>query len=326
MKYPVFFLFTLILLVAAPLPVIAVDLEAGPIWSNADAQSKCPAVCDPSGSWHGQWVTTIQGKMSVCGCNVVGPYTLDIEVGPIWNNSDAQDKCQNACSRYGTWNGHWKTTVPGAMSVCGCRFTPEHLKDWTKKTLDDSRGNCNYTKGQCVSGSDKNCWICDDQDRDHLDMTLTGSTSYVTELKKDVRLPTDGRYIYVYRGTDDKFLLRPFDRAVSSSSCTTLYNKSRYSDNYKDGSYMHVRHSQLNGGWDPLWSAGELKIWDRKITVINNESGHFKPTVANVQQAVNALKAWNIPGANSVSWGDFKDHSANLSDSECKSIIGHEEL
>ncbi|ARN76013.1 mannan-binding lectin [Oceanicoccus sagamiensis] len=45
------------------------DIDAGPIWSNTDAQGKCPAVCaDTARVWNGQWTTTEAGVMSVCGC------------------------------------------------------------------------------------------------------------------------------------------------------------------------------------------------------------------------------------------------------------------
>lgn len=44
------------------------DVDAGPIWSNDDAQTKCPTVCENNGGWNGQWTTTVPGIMSVCGC------------------------------------------------------------------------------------------------------------------------------------------------------------------------------------------------------------------------------------------------------------------
>jgi hypothetical protein len=45
----------------------------------------------------------------------------DINAGPIWSNTDAQGKCPNVCADVArTWNGQWKTTQPGVMSVCGC--------------------------------------------------------------------------------------------------------------------------------------------------------------------------------------------------------------
>jgi hypothetical protein len=46
-----------------------VSLEAGPIWSTADAQGKCPAVCQRNNAkWNGDWRTTVEGRMSTCDC------------------------------------------------------------------------------------------------------------------------------------------------------------------------------------------------------------------------------------------------------------------
>jgi hypothetical protein len=48
----------------------ALDVNAGPIWSNDDAKVKCPvAAAAANGVWNGQWTTTVFGKMSVCGVN-----------------------------------------------------------------------------------------------------------------------------------------------------------------------------------------------------------------------------------------------------------------
>jgi len=45
------------------------DVLAGPLWSNADAQAKCPAICASyGGTWNGQWTTVVPGRMSVAGC------------------------------------------------------------------------------------------------------------------------------------------------------------------------------------------------------------------------------------------------------------------
>ncbi len=49
--------------------------------------------------------------------------TISVEAGPIWNQADAQRKCpQVAKANGGTWNGQWRTTVPGKMSVCEVRL------------------------------------------------------------------------------------------------------------------------------------------------------------------------------------------------------------
>lgn len=45
------------------------DIEAGPIWNNEHAQQVCPQICQGAGlTFQGAWRTTVQGRMSVCGC------------------------------------------------------------------------------------------------------------------------------------------------------------------------------------------------------------------------------------------------------------------
>lgn len=49
------------------------------------------------------------------------PICKDVNAGPIFNNNDAKAKCPTVCAKTSTtWNGQWKTTVEGKMSVCGC--------------------------------------------------------------------------------------------------------------------------------------------------------------------------------------------------------------
>lgn len=91
----------------------AIDVPAGPIWNNDDAKAKCPRMCTAL-EWNGQWRTTQEGVMSVCG-TAVG----DIPVGPIWNNDDAKTKCPAQLAKM-TWNGQWRTIQENTMSVCGC--------------------------------------------------------------------------------------------------------------------------------------------------------------------------------------------------------------
>ncbi|MBD2448364.1 mannan-binding lectin [Nostoc sp. FACHB-152] len=103
----------------------ALDVKAGPIWNNDDAQIKCPVAAQVyNAQWNGQWVTTVFGQMSVCGTNLTFLPTIalpgDVNAGPIWNNDDAQLKCPvAAAAANGVWNGNWTTTIPGIMSVCG---------------------------------------------------------------------------------------------------------------------------------------------------------------------------------------------------------------
>lgn len=43
------------------------NVNAGPIWNQKDAETKCPAVAaSQGGQWTGEWRTTVQGRMSVC--------------------------------------------------------------------------------------------------------------------------------------------------------------------------------------------------------------------------------------------------------------------
>ena len=57
------------------------DVNAGPIWNNADAKVKCPKAVASQGNgtnaplmkWTGQWHTTVWGKESVCSAVVVNP-------------------------------------------------------------------------------------------------------------------------------------------------------------------------------------------------------------------------------------------------------------
>ncbi len=120
----------MLVLVAARSPALAevaqIEVEAGPIWSQADAERKCPEVAKANGgAWTGQWRTTVPGRMSVCGLKVQGRRKydiIDVEAGPIWSQADAERKCPDvARTNGGAWTGEWRTTVPGRMSVCELR-------------------------------------------------------------------------------------------------------------------------------------------------------------------------------------------------------------
>jgi hypothetical protein len=121
-------LLCLVLPSAARAQTRTISVEAGPIWNQADAQRKCPEVAKANGgTWNGQWRTTVPGRMSVCELRLPSSrdrYVVEvIEAGPIWSQSDAEKKCPEvARANGGTWNGQWRTTVPGKMSVCEVRL------------------------------------------------------------------------------------------------------------------------------------------------------------------------------------------------------------
>lgn len=79
-------------------------------------------------------------------------------------------------------------------------------------------------------------------------------------------------------------------------------------------------------GWEPVWSAGEMKIWNGKVTVVNNESGHFKPPAANVTYVVNTLRAYGIPIDSNLKSGSYQQNPAALTESECGTLLGKDEL
>jgi FtsP/CotA-like multicopper oxidase with cupredoxin domain len=60
--------------IALPVANSSWDVKAGPIFSNQEAQTKCPTVCQSNhgGTWNNQWTTTIPNKESVCGCTYQG--------------------------------------------------------------------------------------------------------------------------------------------------------------------------------------------------------------------------------------------------------------
>jgi|GEM_PF-5704473 Mannan-binding protein. len=55
-----------------------IDIEAGPIWSNEHADTRCPEVAEEwtasnpgrEARWTGDWKTTVPGEMSVCNCDI----------------------------------------------------------------------------------------------------------------------------------------------------------------------------------------------------------------------------------------------------------------
>lgn len=146
----------------------AVDTPAGPIFNNMDAQSKCPDVCQRNGysRWTGQWRTLPGTATSVCDCEGGGtsrgqPAGQWKEAGPLFNQPDAERKCPDVCARSGgKWDGNWKTTQPGRMSVCSCsgdggRLSPAPVSGSSCSAR--SRGACGGCSIQCAPGQQASC-------------------------------------------------------------------------------------------------------------------------------------------------------------------------
>ena len=127
-------------------------------------------------------------------------------------------------------------------------------------------------------------------------------------------MPPDSRYMFVYRKTDNQLLLRRYDRAHVDRGNTCL-SDANYRNPANDRptiapTYLHVRHSQLNGGWSPVWCAGELSIKDGRLWRLNNESGHFQPTTACLPHVENTFSAYGFRKASDFASGDFNQVKA----------------
>lgn len=59
------------------------------------------------------------GGLLMIAASSVHAAKKDVEAGPIWNQADANNKCQALARKHSSrWTGQWRTTVPGKMSVC----------------------------------------------------------------------------------------------------------------------------------------------------------------------------------------------------------------
>lgn len=120
-------------------------IDVGPIWNQADAESKCrKAARKAGGEWTGEWTTIVPNESSICvvkkmsggGSSLRWPEPAKpvasgpkveklpsgkwtVEAGPIHAQIEADMKCPRAVGSVGgKWTGQWWTTVMGRMSVC----------------------------------------------------------------------------------------------------------------------------------------------------------------------------------------------------------------
>ena len=147
----------------------AAEVSAGPIWNNMDAQRKCPDVCRGNGnaSWNGNWRTLPGTATSVCDCDAPAGGRAPsggsqwANAGPLWNQIDAQNKCPDVCRSAGgrTWDGNWKTTEPGRMSVCSCQGAGSSSSGPGPGSACSARarGGCAGCSVQCAPGQRAAC-------------------------------------------------------------------------------------------------------------------------------------------------------------------------
>ena len=104
-----------------PPPAKVRDVEAGPLFNDGEAKTKCPTLCTAPAHWNGAWRTTKKAVMSVCSCEDPPPPVIrTVVTGAIKSNIDAKTKCVKACKAPLQWNGAWRTTKPGKAASCDC--------------------------------------------------------------------------------------------------------------------------------------------------------------------------------------------------------------
>jgi len=131
---------------------IVKDADAGPIWDQAQANTKCPLIArNNKGQWTGNWRKVGANNQSVCQIRIEvatgsanpvvksetttyvplpkpKPVALannvrEIFAGPIWDQKQANSKCQLiAANNKGVWTGDWRKTGPNHNSLCSVRF------------------------------------------------------------------------------------------------------------------------------------------------------------------------------------------------------------
>ncbi len=107
-----------------------VDIPAGPLWSNDEAQDVGPKVAAAhQGKFTGQWNTVVEGQMSVVNVELnvsnsgSNEFTTDVLAGPLWSDADAKKYGPAIAASYGgEFTGQWKTITEGVMSVIQVKF------------------------------------------------------------------------------------------------------------------------------------------------------------------------------------------------------------
>lgn len=102
-----------------------VNIPAGPLWSDDEAQQLGPLIAAAhQGRFTGQWATVVPNEMSVVEVELpttftgLHTYKTTVLAGPIWSNDEAQKIGPAIAASYGAvFTGQWTTLVEGAMSV-----------------------------------------------------------------------------------------------------------------------------------------------------------------------------------------------------------------
>jgi hypothetical protein len=202
---------------------------------------------------------------------------------------------------------------------------PNGLCDIDRRAWKDKGIDLTRMESDCGPSFRTSCWQKDDERRDQLQLD-TSQLNDVTVLGPGTTtLPSGTRFIYVYRKQDNRIVIRNYDRGTGQNLYSGNCRQSSpfgsgpcTMPNSSQGTYLHVRHTQLNhapgtaaeNNWDPVWCAGEMRIENGNVCLINNESGHFKPPAACTAYVAQTLKTWRVPTATWLLTGNFSDYKA----------------
>ena len=243
----------------------------------------------------------------------------DVEAGPIWNNNDAKQKCPKVCSDVSaTWNGNWKTTVWGSMSVCGCNVSlscgsNEICKSFVvNKEYNDSGTHAN---GVCESWVREPCEKGIPNSALHAyEITIRNNKVYYKSTNTLVNSWTGGEKetLYVIDARDNKIYLVNVDgryiqirgtancvgQTLSVGESTKRCSKPRLT------THAGILMGSLAGLPTPnpipsataemmvkVKGAGTIKITNGDIQSITNDSGHFTPTKKNLMETISIFKS-----------------------------------
>ncbi|NJL74959.1 MAG: lectin MVL [Saprospiraceae bacterium] len=108
-----------------------VNIPAGPLWSNDEAQQIGPRIAAAhQGQFTGQWTTVVDREMSVIEIefpvhkNGHHEFRTNVLAGPLWSDAEAQQLGPKIAASYGAeFTGQWTTIVEGVMSVIEIKYT-----------------------------------------------------------------------------------------------------------------------------------------------------------------------------------------------------------
>jgi len=152
-------------------------------------------------------------------------------------------------------------------------------------------------------------WVKTDDELRQLPMDVSDTTLNVTKLTFGMDLSgMDGLYIFVYKNNGD-FVVRRSDRTDDTGYGVKGETQYIYSGNppytpswwkqwrrgeVVESPHQFVRHTQLNHGYNPVFSAGQLQIKDSKIIWVSNASGHFSPPFESLDCVTSFIDRSNI--------------------------------